>query len=86
MSKATEPILELLSEASVAMNPSGIIYELEQRMDDPPGKSTVYRALETLTNVGYIDQPVEPKSLYKISKSGEEWLAGKRDAADDAPE
>jgi DNA-binding PadR family transcriptional regulator len=85
MSKATEPTLELLNESGVAMNPSAIIYELNKRLEDPPGESTIYRALESLQNAGYIHQPADGKSLYEITKAGKDWLDGERDAAEDAP-
>lgn len=86
MNKATEPILELLDDAGVAMNSTGISYELSQRMTDPPGEATMYRALKKLQTVGYITQPVDGKSLYVITNKGREWLAGDRDAGHDLPD
>ena len=86
MNRASEPLLELLDDSGVAMNPTGIIFELGDRLDDPPGRSTIYRAIDSLISAGYIERPVEDKALYRITNRGREWLAGDRDAADDAPE
>lgn len=71
---ATIPVLELLDEAGVALSPGAITLNLELDMKRPPSRSTVTRALKGLLEHGFVEKPVEGKSYYRITESGERYL------------
>lgn len=84
MNKATDPILELLFEIDIAVSPNAIIFELNRSLDDPPGRSTVYRAFKELESRNYIVRPQgEDGTLIEITERGREYLQGERDASED---
>lgn len=85
MNKATDPVLELLDEIDMAVTAGAIEFELQESGDDPPGHSTLYRALNELEEREYIHRPRgEDTNLIEITERGREYLRGKRDASEDA--
>lgn len=85
MNKATDPVLELLDEIDMAVTAGAIEFELEQSLEDPPGHTTLYRALNQLDSRGYINRPRgEGTNLIEITDRGREYLRGQRDASDDS--
>jgi len=80
MNKASDPVLELLSE-EFALNARSIWYTLQYRAPDEdaaPGRSTVYRALENLEEHGFVRPLEHNNSYYVITERGEAYLQGDR--------
>jgi Fe2+ or Zn2+ uptake regulation protein len=73
---ATRPVLNLLQESGVAISPGAITLNLEMRMERPPSRSTVTRALEQLRERELIEKPDENKTYYQITERGQGYLAG----------
>lgn len=71
---ATKPVLRLLDESDLALSASGIVYNLQQRLERPPSEATVTRALKGLREHGLVKQPY--RSLYQITDRGRAYLAG----------
>jgi repressor of nif and glnA expression len=82
MNKATDPVLELLDDAPLAVTPGAINYEL-QKDEDAPSRRTIFRALSELEDRGYIRR-VNDGNILKITDRGEEYLRGERDASKDS--
>lgn len=78
MNSASRPVLKLLDDTGVALTPTAITYNLEKRMDRPPSRSTVSRALSGLKETGLVHQP--EGTLYEITDEGRAYLAGDLDA------
>lgn len=76
---ATRPILKLLQESGVAISPGAITLNLKMRMERPPSRSTVTRALEQLQKRGLIEKPDENKTYYQITERGRAYLVGNLD-------
>ena len=80
MNKATDPVLELLDEGLV-LNGRAIRYTLFHRADSPadaPGRSTIYRALNDLSEHGFVEVFEKNDSYYKITDTGRRYLAGEK--------
>lgn len=73
---ATRPVLNLLDESNVAISPGGITLNLQLRMQRPPSRSTVTRAIEQLLNRDLIEKPDETKTYYQITDEGRRYLSG----------
>lgn len=71
---ATEPALRLLAESDLALSAKSIVYNLEQRLERPPSRATVHRALSGALDAGLVTQP-EGK-LYAITDTGRDYVAG----------
>jgi Fe2+ or Zn2+ uptake regulation protein len=71
---ATEPVLRLLAESDLALSAKSIVYNLEQRLERPPSRATVHRALSGALDAGLVTQP-EGK-LYAITDTGRNYVAG----------
>ena len=69
---ATEPILQLLDESDLALSHTAIVYNLSKRMQRPPSKATVTRALKELRKRSLVHQP--HGTLYEITEDGREYL------------
>lgn len=82
MNTATDPILELLSDSDVAMTPGAIRYNLEQRLEDSPSKSSIHRALQDLEEYGLVWRPEEAESLVELTEIGRGYLEGDVDASE----
>lgn len=85
---ATRPVLDLLQESGVAISPGAITLNLELRMQRPPSRSTVTRALEQLRERGLIEKPDKDRTYYQITERGRAYLADGLDAnklQDDKP-
>jgi DNA-binding PadR family transcriptional regulator len=81
MNKAVDPILELLDEEMV-LNAQSIYLTLQQRAeskDDAPGRTTVYRAIESLEENQYIESPNQNASYYYITDIGRSYLQDEPD-------
>lgn len=74
MNKASTPVLELLADAGVAMNPKGIMLNLRREMDDPPARRTVFRCFDDLETHGLIENVAEKGSYYVITERGRAYL------------
>jgi len=79
---ATRPVLNLLQESGVAISPGAITLNLEMRMERPPSRSTVTRALEQLRERELIEKPDESKTYYQITDRGQAYLAGDLDTSE----
>lgn len=85
MNIATDPVLELLDEAPLAVTPGSIVFELQRRGGDSPSRRTIFRALDELEDRGYITRPQgDDGTLIEITERGREYLRGERDASEDA--
>jgi predicted transcriptional regulator len=71
---ATVPVLRLLEESDLALSATSIQYNLDQQLERPPSKSTVYRALSGALDAGLVYQP--QGSLYVIDDAGREYIDG----------
>lgn len=80
MNKASYPILEFLYEYDVALHPQGLAINLDLKLKDPPGKSTVDRALPELEDRGFIQNLEEWGNYYVITPEGRELLREQTDS------
>jgi Fe2+ or Zn2+ uptake regulation protein len=71
---ATEPVVRLLAEADLALSAKSIVYNLEQRLERPPSRATVHRALSGALDAGLVTQP--EGTLYAITDAGQDYVAG----------
>jgi len=74
MNKASEPILDLLDYADVALPPSAIVVNLDREYDDSPARSTIYRAFDGLLEKGLIRTLDEEGTYYVITDLGRRYL------------
>jgi len=74
MNKASEPILDLLDYADVALPPSAIVVNLDREYDDAPGRSTIYRAFDGLLEKGMIRTLDVEGTYYVITDLGRAYL------------
>lgn len=81
MNKATDPVLELLDDAPLAVTPGAINYKLQQQ-EGGPSRRTIFRALSELEERNYIRR-VNDGNLLEITDQGREYLHGERDASKD---
>lgn len=73
---ATTPVLKLLNNANVVTTPGAIHWELQQRMERPPSKATITRAINRLLERDLIERPTEDHAYYRITEKGEKYLKG----------
>jgi len=74
MNKASEPVLELLDHADVALPPSAIVVNLDQIHDDSPARSTIYRAFDGLMEHDLIRTLDVEGTYYVITDRGRAYL------------
>ncbi len=74
MNKASEPVLELLAESGLALPPKAINVNLSRIMDDPPGRTTIFRAYEPLEDHGFIETLDVDGTYYIITDRGRAYL------------
>lgn len=77
---ATRPVLNLLEESGLAISPGAITLNLKMRMQRPPSRSTVTRALEQLQKRGLIEKPDKNKTYYQITREGREYINSQSDS------
>ena len=82
MNKASVAVLEVLAEAGIALSASVIEYHLQEPFDDPPSRSTVYRALDGLVEHGYVREIEWRPTVFELTEDGEAYLDGGRSAGD----
>lgn len=70
---ATEPILRLLADSDLALSAKSIVYNLDQRLERPPSRATVHRALSGALDTGLVRQP--EGALYEITETGRAYLS-----------
>lgn len=70
MTRADDAILELLSEAGIATNPSTIAFNIDY------DRRYVARRCRTLSEHGLVNRVHEGKAMYRITELGEHYLAG----------
>ena len=70
---ATDAILRLLYESEVAISPGGITVNLEYKLERPPSRSTVTRAIEGLRKNGHLEKLDPNKSYYYLTQEGREY-------------
>jgi len=71
---ATEPVLRLLADSDLALSATSIVYNLNKRLERPPSRATVHRALSGALDAGLVHQP--EGALYEITDTGRKYLAG----------
>lgn len=77
MNKATPAVAELLALIHpAAMRQADIHTNLQALLDDPPSRSTVYRAVDDLLENGYVQELPNSEDHYRITDVGLEWLDG----------
>jgi len=71
---ATEPILRLLTDAGIALSPGAIVVNLDARLERPPSRSTVTRAIEGLREEGLIRRLDPDHAYYILTEDGREYV------------
>jgi len=71
---ATEPVLRLLAESDLALSAKSIVFNLGHKLERPPSRATVHRALSGALNAGLVTQP--EGTLYAITDTGRDYVAG----------
>jgi repressor of nif and glnA expression len=71
---ATEPVLRLLDDSDLALSATSIVYNLNKRLERPPSRATVHRALSGALDAELVHQP--EGALYEITDTGRAYLAG----------
>ncbi len=75
---AIEPILSLLDQSGLDLNPKAMVHNLENQMQRPPSRSTVNRALKMLLEGGLVEK-VDGGPFYRITAEGQAVIRGERD-------
>ncbi|RDZ52853.1 phage repressor protein [Haloferax sp. Atlit-4N] len=78
---AIEPILLLLNDSGLDLNPKTIVHNLEVRMQRPPSRSTVNRALKMLLEANLIKK-VNDGPYYRITQMGQDLIQGESDPSE----
>ena len=73
MNRAVDPVLDLLSESGISLSAPTIDHNLQLRMTDPPGRSTIYQAIDDLEEHGYIESTGGATEHYRITEKGERY-------------
>ncbi|WP_433628366.1 MarR family transcriptional regulator [Halomicrococcus sp. NG-SE-24] len=73
MTRADDAILELLSEAGIAANPSTIAFNIDY------DRRYVSKRCRVLAEHGLVDRVHEGKAMYEITELGNNYLAGEVD-------
>lgn len=73
MNRAVDPVLDLLSEAGIALSAPTVLHNLDLRMTDAPGRSTIYQAIEDLEKHGHIESTGGATEHYRITDKGEQY-------------
>ena len=85
MGKATDPVLELVSEATydraIYLSKSDITKNILFQPGDQPGRSTIYREIVELEERGLLETHPEDDKMYRISEYGVSYLQGDYDAS-----
>lgn len=76
MNKATDPVLELLAETGLALPPKTMLVNFNRKLNDPPSRSTVFRAVSDLQAHGYIEKYPAAETHYVITDEGRSYLRG----------
>lgn len=80
-SEYDEPILKVLQEAGVPLNPANIGFLLEYLEYATPHRSTRDRRLRRLNENSFIEK-IDDSPYYTISDKGRKYLAGELDASE----
>lgn len=70
MTRADDAILELLSEAGIAANPSTVAFNIDY------DRRYVARRCRTLSEYALVNRVHEGKAMYEITDLGERYLQG----------
>lgn len=73
MNRAVDPVLDLLAESGISLSAPTIHHNLQLRMTDPPGRSTIYQAIEDLEVHGYIKSTGGQTEHYRITDKGQDY-------------
>ncbi|MFB6198527.1 MAG: MarR family transcriptional regulator, partial [Halobacteriaceae archaeon] len=73
MTRADDAILELLSEAGIAANPSTIAFNIDY------DRRYIAQRCRILDEHDLVDRVHEQKAMYEITDIGEQYLAGQID-------
>ena len=76
MTRADDAILELLSEAGIAANPSTIAFNIDY------DRRYVSQRCRMLAKHGLVDRVHEQKAMYRVTSLGERYLLGDLAASD----
>ena len=74
MTRADDAILELLSEAGIAANPSTIAFNIDY------DRRYISKRCRILAEHGLVDRVHEGKAMYEITELGNQYLDGAVDA------
>lgn len=78
-SDAAHPVLRLLYQSGVAISPSGIAVNLDDRMDDSPSRTAVLTAIRELNEENYLRKLADLESCYRITERGREYVEAEID-------
>lgn len=78
MNVAVDPILEILDDSGLALPPKTIRVNISRLMEDSPGRTTIFRALDALEEHEYIDRLPDPETHFVITDKGKNYLHGQR--------
>ncbi|POG53805.1 MarR family transcriptional regulator [Haloferax marisrubri] len=70
MTRADDAILELLSEAGIAANPSTIAFNIDYN------NRYISQRCRILSENGLVERVHDTKAMYRITELGERYLAG----------
>ncbi|SFL21561.1 hypothetical protein SAMN04487950_2847 [Halogranum rubrum] len=76
MTRADDAILELLSEAGIAANPSTIAFNIDYN------RRYISQRCRILVEKGLLNRVHESKAMYRITELGEMYLSGELEAVD----
>lgn len=71
---ATIPVLKLLYNSGVAISPGGITVNLQHRLERPPSRSTVTRAIRGMYEQGLIKKIGPDQPYYQITSKGQKYF------------
>ena len=83
MNKATDPVLEVLSDAGIPVSRAAVNNAVQKRAGDQPSRATVYRSFDPLESHGLIrSEGTEDSKFFEITDQGHAYLAGDLDASE----
>lgn len=71
---ATNPVLRLLADSGVALSPSAIVVNLNDRLKRPPSRSTVTRILIGLRSQELVERVEPGRAYYVLTDAGQSYV------------
>jgi Fe2+ or Zn2+ uptake regulation protein len=72
---ATNPVLRLLADSGVALSPGAIVVNLNDRLERPPSRSTVTRALAGLRDQELVERVEPGRAYYLLTDAGQSYVS-----------